>query len=83
MKTRSQTKQESFQLEYNFVIDIDFDSASEAWKANKKSIGNGSYKYVCSTICKSNNRCNRTPVMNENFCKTHLYIQNTKNSKNK
>ena len=77
MKTRSQTKQESEQLEYNFVID--FDLASEAWRANKKSIGNGSYKYVCSSICKSNNRCNRTPVINENFCKIHLYIQNTKN----
>ena len=74
MKTRSQTKQESC---HTFVIN--FDLASEAWKANKKSIGNGCYKYVCSSICKSNNRCNRKPVMNENFCKTHLYIQNAKN----
>ena len=26
-------------------LDIDFDEASEAWRANKISIGNGQYKY--------------------------------------
>jgi hypothetical protein len=43
MKTRSQTKYKNSTL---FEVNIDFDSASEAWKANKKSIGNGMYKYV-------------------------------------
>jgi len=44
MKTRNQTKQENNQL-YN--VNIDFDDASAAWKLNKKSIGNGCYKYIC------------------------------------
>jgi hypothetical protein len=29
-----------------FSEDIDFDEASVAWRANKKPIGNGSFKYV-------------------------------------
>jgi hypothetical protein len=28
-----------------FIVEIDFDGASKAWKENKISIGNGSYKY--------------------------------------
>jgi hypothetical protein len=28
-----------------YDVDIDFDEASEAWRANKISIGNGQYKY--------------------------------------
>ena len=42
MKTRSQTnKEQPIELEVN----IDFDEASKAWKANKKSNGNGTYTY--------------------------------------
>lgn len=53
MKTRSQSKLEKQQL---YEVNIDFDDASMAWRSNKKSIGNGSYKYICShekngTIC--------------------------------
>ena len=29
-----------------YEVDIDFDDASKAWRANKKSIGNGQYKYI-------------------------------------
>jgi hypothetical protein len=28
-----------------YDVDIDFDEASEAWRSNKISIGNGQYKY--------------------------------------
>ena len=28
-----------------YEVDINFDEASEAWRANKTSIGNGQYKY--------------------------------------
>jgi len=63
MKTRSQSKKEnqskkeveieSKRERMEYEVEIDFDGASEAWKANKKSIGNGSYKYICTAICKS------------------------------
>lgn len=29
-----------------YEVDIDFDDASKAWRANKKSIGNGQYVYI-------------------------------------
>jgi hypothetical protein len=43
MNTRSQTTYEKKTL---YEVNIDFDEASEAWRANKKYIGNGSYKYI-------------------------------------
>ena len=30
-----------------YEVNIDFDDASSSWKQNKKSIGNGQYKYIC------------------------------------
>ena len=28
-----------------YEVDIDFDLASKAWRANKRSVGDGSFKY--------------------------------------
>jgi len=53
------------------TVDIDFDEASECWKSNKKSIGNGSYKYVCCVLTKKNNKCNRQCLPGEEFCRWH------------
>ena len=69
MKTRSQTNREN--LGY-FEVNIDFDGASEAWKANKKSIGNGMYKYICCKKNKNGNNCNKKCLSGENYCQTHL-----------
>jgi hypothetical protein len=69
MKTRSQTKYEN---SAKYDVTFDFDAASAAWKANKKSIGNGSYKYVCCKIGKNNDFCNKKCLAGENYCKTHL-----------
>jgi len=38
-------------------VNIDFDEASIAWRANKKSSGNGCYKYVCEHRNKNNKKC--------------------------
>ena len=43
MNTRSQTTYEKKTL---YEVNIDFDEASEAWRANKKYVGNGTYKYI-------------------------------------
>jgi hypothetical protein len=43
VKTRSQTRLERRMLA--FAADIDFDRASRAWRANKRSIGNGQFAY--------------------------------------
>jgi len=69
MKTRSQTTRENLAL---YEVNIDFDEASEAWKANKKSIGNGMYKYICSKRGKNKNYCALKCLPGEIYCKTHL-----------
>jgi hypothetical protein len=73
MQTRSQTKHQKSQL---YEVNIDFDEASEAWKANKRSIGNGSYKYVCAKKSKNNSCCLRKCLPGEIYCKTHLKMFN-------
>jgi hypothetical protein len=54
-----------------YEVNIDFDEASKAWKANKKSIGNGSYKYMCCGITKTGNKCNRQSLDFVHYCKIH------------
>jgi hypothetical protein len=73
MKTRSQTKYANVTI---YEVNIDFDAASEAWKANKKYIGNGSYKYVCAKRGKNNNYCIAKCLPGEDYCKTHLKMFN-------
>ena len=69
MKTRSQTKYENSAL---YEVNIDFDAASEAWKANKRSIGNGTYRYVCCKRGKNNNMCISKCLPGEDYCRVHL-----------
>ena len=60
MKTRSQSKQE-------LTVNIDFDDASLHWKANKKSIGNGQYTYICMM-------CKRVALPGCDVCKVHCNV---------
>lgn len=79
MKTRSQTKSENksiIESRQLYEVNIDFDGASEAWRANKKSIGNGSYKYLCAKLSKNNNCCDNKCLPGEDYCKTHLKMFN-------
>ena len=73
MKTRSPTKYESSTL---YAVNIDFDAASEDWKANKKSIGNSSYKYVCTKRGKNNKFCIFKCLPGEDYCRNHLKLFN-------
>lgn len=72
METRSQTKAKARkQLE----IDIDFDEASFLWRQNKKHVGQGHFKYICSAVKKDGNICGKscfTSNGNSNeYCWTH------------
>jgi hypothetical protein len=71
MQTRSQTRSQQSTNSALFQVDIDFDGASEAWKSNKKSTGNGCYKYVCQQITKYGTCCKRESLANSEFCKMH------------
>ena len=80
MQTRSQLKNNYKQQdnpekysfkEYKYDVNIDFDDASAAWKANKKSKGNGTYRYICQAITKLGKKCLREPINCRDYCKIH------------
>jgi hypothetical protein len=84
MRTRSQSKKVKFDEEFDYPtqkqkqkqnqiyeVNIDFDEASEAWKANKKSIGNGSYKYICLQKTKAGNQCKNQSLLGYDCCTIH------------
>ena len=52
-------------------VDIDFDEASRLWKSNKKSTGNGCYKYICIKITKTGKQCKNDSLRNCAFCRFH------------
>lgn len=51
---------------------IDFNAASIAWRTNKVSIGNGSFKYICSALTKKGRQCRNTPMKNCSKCRIHF-----------
>ena len=75
MNTRSQTKKMNIEKENKktdlYTVEINFDEASEAWRANKKCIGNGHYKYICLQKSKTGNQCKRESLKFCDYCKMH------------
>lgn len=81
MQTRSQTRKiqedgakQIDQYRFNkpiYEVDIDFDYASECWKANKRYLGNGHYEYICESNTKKGTKCKRGVKMGEHFCSIH------------
>lgn len=78
MQTRSQTKWQTLtnnnllKTLYPSFTDADFDEASKAWKANKKTIGNGCYKYVCTKITKTGKQCKNDSLRGCEYCRFHI-----------
>jgi hypothetical protein len=52
---------------------VDFDEASTAWKLNKKSIGNGCYKYVCVKVKKNGHHCKNDSLHLFTFQTPNIY----------
>jgi hypothetical protein len=78
MNTRSQTKKMNIEMEKEkerkiilYKVEINFDEASEAWRSNKKYIGNGHYKYICTQKTKTGNQCKRESLKFCDHCKIH------------
>jgi hypothetical protein len=68
MLTRSAARK----MEMNYLeIDIDFDDASSHWKSNKKSIGNGCYKYICEKMLSWNCKCSKPVYSGTPYCCKH------------
>ena len=68
MKTRSQTLKEKQDL---YVVNIDFDGARKAWNKNKKSIGNGHYKYICLKENENGICCGKICYKELSYCWQH------------
>ena len=47
MKTRSTTNKSQTNQK---TVDIDFDDSIAEWNKNKRSMGNGHYKYICTVV---------------------------------
>jgi len=68
MRTRSQSRAVLDELKF----EIDFDDASNAWMANKRRLPNGCYQYVCGSELKSGKRCQKRPLLTEEYCVLHV-----------
>jgi len=74
MQIRSQTNMQPISKKSNYLPlydDINFDEASKAWRENKKSIGNGMYKYICCLPKINGNKCGKTCLVGEIYCRSH------------
>ena len=78
MRTRSQTRYITDVVCALYKVEIDFGEASFAWKANKKYVGNGTYKYICIQKTKNGNQCKRESLQGGDFCKMHNVITHNK-----
>jgi len=54
-----------------YSVDIDFDTASKEWRANKKSKGYGYFSYRCIQITKKGKKCKREACPETDYCKIH------------
>jgi len=68
METRSQTNYEKSAL---YEVNIDFDEASALWRQNKKHIGQGHFKYICTAVKKDGKTCCKNVNKNNDYCWTH------------
>jgi len=80
IQTRSQSQLNQFPL---YAVEIDFDAASEAWKKNKKSCGNGTYTYICGEITKSGSTCSKVRATGCNYCNVHRKNNQNQNQNQK
>ena len=81
MNTRSKTRSQLTKIESHLdpcvkselEVNIDFDDASKEWHKNKKSIGNGHYKYICS-IEKNGIKCGKVYYKHLSYCWVHRKV---------
>mgnify|MGYP003676054977 FL=1 len=61
-----------------YVVNINFDEASSAWRKNKNILKNGMYSYkkgkkVCSHINENGKKCRKRKLLNDEYCENHFY----------
>jgi len=72
------TRQTTYMNKNNrYVVDIDFDAASIAWRENKKELKNGMFSYKkskqnCTHICENGKKCRKKRNINTEYCEAHF-----------
>ena len=61
-----------------YVVNINFDEASFAWRKNKNILKNGMYsqkkeKKVCCHINENGKKCRKKKLLNDEYCENHFY----------
>ena len=71
MNTRSETRNKNSKPLY--AVEIDFDEASEAWRENKKNVGQGHFKYICTIPNKKKDgaKCGNSCYKDSQYCWAH------------
>jgi hypothetical protein len=70
MNTRSQIRNKVSNEMVQYEVNIDFDEAISAWRTNKKSMGNGQYKYICVAE-KDGIKCGKVCYKELSYCWNH------------
>ena len=70
MNTRSQIRNKVSNEMVQYEVNIDFDEAISAWRSNKKSMGNGQYKYICVAE-KDGIKCGKVCYKELSYCWNH------------
>ena len=55
-----------------YSVDIDFDEASRAWRANKKKNKDGSFSYICGATCSNGKACTKVNCKNVKHAKQKM-----------
>jgi hypothetical protein len=55
-----------------------FDDASKEWRANKRKLKGGAYRYTCETYT-NGKKCWRDVCMKSEFCREHYTKQQSQN----
>ena len=60
-----------------YVVDIDFDEASSAWRENKKELQSGMFSYKkskqnCTHIYENGKKCRKKCTINNEHCECHF-----------
>lgn len=55
-----------------YEVNINFEEASRAWKENKVSTGNGTYKYICGATRKDGGKCQNRRQNGKMYCHIHF-----------
>lgn len=60
-----------------YLVNINFDESSKAWRQNKNILKNGAYSYKkgkqnCGHIDENKKKCRKKKLLNDGYCEKHF-----------